>query len=189
MIIAITGPVAAGKTTATRYFSKSWKILDIDKIGHAMLLEPSIKKKLCILFGKKILKRDDKNNISRKKLREIVVKSEKNLFLLNKILHPKIRKKVIEGIKNAKLRKYDLVVDCALVEQLCLSHLFDRIILITASKKILSQRKKVWSNKELVFMIRHQQIPRKPDFIINNSGTRQNLGQNIKKILKTIKKY
>lgn len=86
MIIGISGKSGSGKSTLARKIinkSNNKAIhLDIDKIGHSVLLLPEVKEELIKSFGESIIQ---KNNIDRKKLGEIVFTSRKEMNKLSDI--------------------------------------------------------------------------------------------------------
>jgi len=86
MIIGISGKSGSGKSTLARKIinkSNNKAIhLDIDKIGHSVLLLPEVKEELIKSFGESIIQ---KNNIDRKKLGEIVFASRKEMNKLSDI--------------------------------------------------------------------------------------------------------
>lgn len=86
MIIGISGKSGSGKSTLARKIinkSNNKAIhLDIDKIGHSVLLLPEVKEELIKSFGESIIQ---KNNIDRKKLGEIVFASRKEMSKLSEI--------------------------------------------------------------------------------------------------------
>ncbi len=77
MIIGICGNSGSGKSTLANQIVKLTDNkaihLEIDKIGHKVLLLPEVKKELIKLYGNKIL---SENNIDRKKLSAIVFNSK-----------------------------------------------------------------------------------------------------------------
>lgn len=86
MIIGISGKSGSGKSTLARKIinkSNNKAIhLDIDKIGHSVLLLPEVKEELTKSFGESIIQ---KNNIDRKKIGEIVFASRKEMNKLSDI--------------------------------------------------------------------------------------------------------
>ena len=85
MIIGICGKSGSGKSTLARQIIKHNNNaihLDIDKIGHQVLLIPEVKKELVKSFGDCIIQ---ENNISRKKLGEIVFASRMEMKKLSDI--------------------------------------------------------------------------------------------------------
>ena len=107
-IIGLTGGVASGKNFVARIFAKNGAtIFDADKIVHDILIcdEDSILK-VSRHFPQAIIHK----KIDRKILGEIVFSDVKKLKILEEIIHPKVRQKYLEFIKNAQLQKQKIVV-------------------------------------------------------------------------------
>lgn len=94
--IAITGNIASGKSEVEKIISSSgFKVLDTDMVSHDILENNSdAKNEIISFFGSKIL--DDNNNISRRKLGEIVFRDNDKLTRLERIIHPLVFKKIGE---------------------------------------------------------------------------------------------
>ena len=86
MIIGICGKSGSGKTTLANQIMQlagdNAICLDIDKIGHNVLLFPEVKKELINSFGEAIIK---ENMVDRKKLGEIVFNSRNEMKKLSDI--------------------------------------------------------------------------------------------------------
>ena len=86
MILGLCGKSGSGKTTlATQIMQLAGDnaiCLDIDKIGHNVLLFPEVKKELINSFGEAIIK---ENMVDRKKLGEIVFNSRNEMEKLSDI--------------------------------------------------------------------------------------------------------
>ena len=86
MIIGICGKSGSGKTTLANQIMQlagdNAICLDIDKIGHNVLLFPEVKKELINSFGEAIIK---ENMVDRKKLGEIVFNSRNEMGKLSDI--------------------------------------------------------------------------------------------------------
>ena len=94
MIIGICGKSGSGKSTLARQIIKHNNNaihLDIDKIGHQVLLIPEVKKELVKSFGDCIIQ---ENNISRKKLGEIVFASRMEMKKLSDITCDYMQKEI-----------------------------------------------------------------------------------------------
>ena len=86
MIIGICGKSGSGKSTLSNLI-KEFSInecvhLDIDKVGHEVLLFPEVMKELIRVFGESVVK---ENMVDRKKLGEIVFESRKEMDKLTEI--------------------------------------------------------------------------------------------------------
>ena len=92
--IGITGSIACGKSTVSNYLrEKGYTIIDADKLGHIALTSDEVKEKLKNSFGYIIL---ENNEISREKLGKLVFGNNENLKVLNSIVHPYIRKIILQ---------------------------------------------------------------------------------------------
>ena len=141
-IIAITGPIAAGKSEAAEYFKlKGCFVVNADRIGHAVLEKRNISLKLLTVFGEGIF---DNKKINRKKLGVIVFSDKKKLAKLNSIVHPEIIKEIEKLIAKFYSVKKNIgkifVIDAALPP--IFKGIARKVILVIASKKIRLERLK-----------------------------------------------
>lgn len=87
MIIGICGKSGSGKSTLSNQIIQSTNKeaihLDIDKIGHSVLLLPEVKVELINSFGESIIK---DNIVDRKKLGEIVFNSRNKMNRLSNVV-------------------------------------------------------------------------------------------------------
>jgi nicotinate-nucleotide adenylyltransferase len=160
LVIGLTGRVGSGKTFAAKIIQDSFKntkIIDLDKIGHKLLEEPSIKRKLIAKFSKDILTKSEKT--SRKKLGDLAFANKENLSALNKIMHPAIKDIVIEKIEKFSNKK--IVIVGALIEEIGLKSICDKTIVVVAEKTKI----KPLSNQK----IKIAKIQRSDSFYIKNA--------------------
>ncbi len=100
--VGLTGGVAAGKSTATKFFeSEGIHVIDADIISRNLQLKDkqgyiSIVKKL----GSEIL--DSKKEIDRKKIRDLAFNDLKLKQWLEDLMHPLIQQEVLEQFENVK---------------------------------------------------------------------------------------
>lgn len=89
MLIGLTGRTGSGKSTAARIFENLGAfVADCDVIAHEVLCDSAVKEKLCGIFSRDILDKD--NNIDRKALGAIVFSDKKKLSQLNSVVHGSI---------------------------------------------------------------------------------------------------
>ncbi len=104
-IIGLTGNIATGKSVIRRFLANSGAFeLDADQIAHRMLYKDGPAYKSVIsMFGEVIL--DQRAEISRQKLGNIVFKDSEKLILLESLIHPEVTKSIITHLvkSSAKL--------------------------------------------------------------------------------------
>lgn len=113
MILGITGRVGSGKTTAAQEIAQIWQahVIDLDKIGHTVLLESEVKRAVSRIFGPDML--DDTGAVIRARLSEKVFASPSALLRLNDITHPSLKKIAIAEIQ--KTNGHTVVVGALLI--------------------------------------------------------------------------
>lgn len=192
MIIGITGSIACGKSTVSNYLkSKGYIVIDADKIGHEALDDDYVKEKLILAFGNEIL---EDNKINRQKLGELVFGNSSNLNVLNSIIHPEIRKKILEKID--KINDKELIfIDVALLFEAKFDDLVDKIIVVYVDENTqltrLMKRNSI-SKKEALSRIVSQMSPiekaKLGDYTVNNNLDVINTYEQVDKVLSELKK-
>lgn len=192
MIIGITGSIACGKSTVSNYLkSKGYIVIDADKIGHEALDDDYVKEKLILAFGNEIL---EDNKINRQKLGELVFGSSSNLNVLNSIVHPEIRKKILEKIDKNNDKEL-IFIDVALLFEAKFDDLVDKIIVVYVDKNTqltrLMKRNSI-SEKEALSRIVSQMSPiekaKLGDYTVNNNLDVINTYEQVDKVLSELKK-
>lgn len=192
MIIGITGSIACGKSTISNYLkSKGYIVIDADKIGHEALDDDYVKEKLILAFGNEIL---DDNKINRQKLGELVFGNSSNLNVLNSIIHPEIRKKILQKIDKNNDKEL-IFIDVALLFEAKFDDLVDKIIVVYVDKNTqltrLMKRNSI-SEKEALSRIVSQMSPiekaKLGDYTVNNNLDVINTYEQVDKVLSELKK-
>lgn len=192
MIIGITGSIACGKSTVSNYLkSKGYIVIDADKIGHEALDDDYVKEKLILAFGNEIL---EDNKINRQKLGELVFGSSSNLNVLNSIIHPEIRKKILEKIDKNNDKEL-IFIDVALLFEAKFDDLVDKIIVVYVDENTqltrLMKRNSI-SKKEALSRIVSQMSPiekaKLGDYTVNNNLDVINTYEQVDKVLSELKK-
>ena len=192
IIIGLTGMIASGKNTAAKIFARRGAfVIDADTIGH-QVIAPQSKAwhEIVKTFGSKVLNRG--GAVNRRKLAGIVFSKPGLLKKLDKITHPEMRRIISAKIKQAKMsnKKY-IVINAALLGQMKLLPLVDKVIVIFAPKNVRIRRmlRSGLSRQEALARIRSQrsdQSYRKTaDFVIDNNKKLDDLK---KKVIKVISK-
>jgi dephospho-CoA kinase len=188
IIVGIAGNIGSGKTKVSKFFEDFGAYyVSADEIGWEVLIE--IKDQLCTVFGESII---DGKGIDRKKLRNIVFSSDKNLTLLNELSHPLLKKKILKKIKDIESNM--IVIDAALLFAWpeIVSEL-DYSILVSATDDEKEKRAaKNGIGRQLFKRILNSQpsedeMSRLATYVINNNGTVQELAEQCQRIFEEIK--
>ena len=185
--IGIVGDIGSGKT----FFSKLFKfpIFDADKVVSKLYnkdqnLFRQIKKKFPNEISNFPLKKEE--------LLKIILKQPKNLKVLGKMVHPKVRKKMKNFFKVNKKKKF-VVLDVPLFLENKLNTKKDVIVFIHADKKNINKKlnKRKNINLKLINILRKNQFSSKlkkkrSTYIIKNNFVRNTAKKNVKLILKKI---
>lgn len=197
MIVGLTGGIASGKSTVSNILkSFGIYIADADKIAKDLGNSEDVIKEIQEKISQDIL--DDKNNIDRVKLKNIVFSDKSKLEVLNSIFHPKIK----DELKKIKLNssKNDIIIfDVPLLFETDIYKMCDKNILVYVDEEIqierLILRDKI--TRELAKKIIDSQMSLeekklKSDILIENNGTIVELEEKVeivyKKILNEIEK-
>ena len=191
LIIGITGSIACGKSLVSNYLQeKGYTIIDADKIGHTALEAEEVKKQLVNKFGKSILK---DNEVNRVILGKLVFENKENLKVLNNIIHPQIRKDILEQIKVHKDEKL-VFIDIPLLFEAKFDDLVEKIIVISLDEKTQLERlmnRNSLSKEEALQRIKSQIPVREKeklgDYVVDNSFTQENTYNQVDRILEKLK--
>ncbi|WP_149717918.1 dephospho-CoA kinase [Campylobacter concisus] len=187
----ITGSIASGKSTVVNLLKeRGFSVIDADLIAHEQL--EICKCEIVNAFGEQIL--DEAGKIDRKKLGAIVFNEPKKLKNLEQILHPKIKAEIF--FKASQLEGLGQVyfVDIPLFFEKKERYAeFKNVAVIYAPKELLLSRLMSRNGLSLneakarvELQIDIEQKRKKANFIIDNSGDKENLEQELEKFLRQI---
>lgn len=187
MVIAITGGIGCGKTTALEYIkNKGYLVYNADKISHNILEQEEIKKTIYKEISKEVF---INSNIDRKKLGEIIFSDNEKFEKLNNIMQPKILEKMLEYIN--KINEKEIVFfEVPILFEMKLETYFDKVMVIYANKdtqiKRVKNRDKL-DNKNILNRLNRQididEKKKKADIVIENMGDISEFKRNIDKLL------
>ena len=197
LIVGLTGGVASGKSVV----SQVWKeeggyLIDADRIARE-LVQPRAPawKALVKAFGKEILQED--GSIHRKKLATRVFSNPVERELLNRILHPRIKREIDRRIKGIgqKGPKAIVVIDAALLVETGYYRDVDKVVVVTSTKKqqIERLRRRDQMDQEMArgiidSQIRGEERIKVADIIIRNEGSRMQTERKAKEVFEELKK-
>ncbi len=138
-VVGLTGGIASGKTTVANLFHDQFgiEIVDAD-IAAREVVEPGSEglQALESRYGNKVLLPDGRLN--RSELREIIFSDEREKQWVNQLLHPLIRRRMLEQLENIN-SAYALLVIPLMVEN-GLQSMADRVLVIDVNEKVQLER-------------------------------------------------
>ncbi|MFH1333732.1 MAG: dephospho-CoA kinase [Pseudomonadota bacterium] len=174
-LVGLTGGIGCGKTTVAKLFREhDITIIDADQIAREVVAagSPALKK-IEEKFGPEILQKD--GSLDRQKLRDIIFNDDRAKKWLESLLHPLIRKQMLQRGKAAK-SPYVIFMIPLLIESLEAYSFLDRILVIDAPLELQIQRVKERDQtpRETIQKIIRTQVSRaerlkRADDVIDNS--------------------
>ena len=190
MIVGLTGGIASGKSTVSKYLDeKGFKVYDEDKIAKDISEKKLVQEEIILNFGDKILTEDGK--VDRKKLKEIVFADKDKLKKLNAIIHPK----VIDFYRELKEKNTDetIIFDVPLLFEIGIDKFCDKILVVISDYDVQLNRIVERDNidKELASKIIKSQISneeriKKADIVIENNTSLEELYEKVERFCEKI---
>lgn len=192
VVVGLTGGIASGKSTVSNLIrEKGFPIIDADLEARLAVEvgEPAYNK-IVSYFGEDILL--ENGEINRPKLGEIIFNNEEKRHKLNSIVHPDVRRRMLEKRERAIANDESLIVlDIPLLFESKLTTLVDKVLLVYVDEQIQLERlmnRNHFTEQEALARIRSQ-MPLKDkvklsDEIIDNNGTLEETGAQLEHILK-----
>lgn len=139
--IGLTGSIATGKSTASKYLQKlGCIVIDGDLIAREVAKNPWVLEAIRDTFGKEFLNEEGK--LRRKKLGALVFNDEEALKKLNEIMHPAIRREIKDRLKTLKDQPQNgsqthdcVVIDGALLVEMDLHPCMDEVWVVAITKE------------------------------------------------------
>ncbi len=202
-IIGLTGGIASGKNFVAEVFAKEGAaVFDADAEVHKLLESD---RETLLEVKRKFPESFIEQKIDRKILGKIVFSDERKLKILEKILHPKVRKKHLEFLKESKKSgKKIAVLNIPLLLE-TESYECDFILAVIASKAVQKKRflarekkkdpKNFAKNKKIVEkrfaqiytkQAKNSERKKLADFVIKNGISKANSTKQIEKFLQII---
>lgn len=178
-VIGLTGGIASGKSTVSRYLEElGAAIIDADSIAR-QLVQPHKPawKEIKDCFGSDVF--DEKGNLNRKKMAELIFTSPVLREKLNSIIHPKVIAATRELIKEKKREAVPLiVVDAPLLIEAGMTDLVDKVWVIAVPEEVQLDRlmERDGLTREQALKRLRSQMPLQEklayaDRVIDNSGS------------------
>ena len=185
--IAVLGDIGSGKSYVAKQFG--YPVFNAD----AEVAKLYKKSKKCYKKLKKILPNYITSfPIKKSDLSKAVIANQNNLKKITKIIHPEIRLKVDNFIKNNKNKKF-VVLDIPLIMENRINKKNDILIFVDAKKKEINKRfkKRLNVNSKVIKKFKKLQLPvelkkKRSNFIIKNNFKNNYVKKSVKKVLEKI---
>ena len=190
MIVGLTGGIASGKSTVSKYLSeKGFKVYDADKIAKDISEKKLVQEEIILNFGNKILTEEGK--VDRKKLKEIVFADKDKLKKLNAIIHPK----VIDFYRELKEKNTDetIIFDVPLLFESGIDKFCDKILVVISDYDVQLNRiierdniDKELASKIIKSQISNEERIKKADIVIENNTSLEELYEKVERFCEKI---
>ncbi len=191
LTIGLTGGIGSGKSAVSQIFSDlDVPVIDTDELSRELVKKGSpLLREIEDYFGKNIIL--NSGEVDRKQLRQIVFRDKKKKQWLEKLLHPEIKRLLLERLKMFS-DTYAIVVVPLLLENDNYNFI-DRVLVVDCSESLQLNRAiaRDQSSSEEIKKIIDSQMPRAKrlalaDDIIVNEGPLESLKE---KVLALHEKY
>ncbi|MCH7781666.1 dephospho-CoA kinase [candidate division KSB1 bacterium] len=194
-VIAITGGIGSGKSTASKFFQEQGAfIINADYIAKNILWKnEAVHQKVIDEFGSEICGIDGK--ISKKLLSKKIFQSRETIRKINAVIHPPVRKEIRETVSRVKLSgKYTMIaVESALVFESGIERDFDVVVTVAADDELRIKRavnQNIVSPESVLQRMKLQDSQedniKKSDYVIYNNKTISALRKESLKIIENI---
>lgn len=187
MIIGITGPTGAGKSTVCEYIESNLhlKVINCDEYARRAVCD----KMLCELvaeFGEGIMKNGE---LDRKALAKVAFATKDATEKLNKITHPYIVKLITENINEDET----VILDAPTLFESGLNNICNKTVCVLANGNLRSKRIVLRDNLTQEQLSSRQNAVKpneyyteKTDYVIYNNGSLEELLDSAREIFKNI---
>jgi dephospho-CoA kinase len=150
VIVGLLGGVAAGKSTVARLLAaRGARVIDADRIAHEVLSSEEVRPEIVARFGREVLDGDGRPD--RERIAGIAFADPVALSALESILHPAVRRRILEEVA-AATDAPAVVLDAPLLLEKGLAAMADVLVFVAASDRTRRERaeeRRRWSREEL----------------------------------------
>jgi len=186
--IGLTGGIGSGKTDTAQFFSEfDVPVIDADDIAHQLVKPGSdALSEISKTFGDHFL--TSEGDLDRKKLSRLIFQHPDKKKLLENILHPRVRRQILNDLEICANEPYAVLVIPLLIEA-GFEDMVDRVLLVDASNEVRINRIHIRDqrNEEEIAEIMQNQLGRDSrlqhaDDILDNNGSLSKLKTSVQKL-------
>jgi dephospho-CoA kinase len=176
--VAITGSIGAGKSAALASFrAHGAATVSSDEIVHHLLAtDPEVKAALVERLGEGVLGEDGRPD--RARIAQAVFKDPEKLAFLEGLLHPLVSREYLtwrEALAGLENPPKVCVTEVPLLYEVGADARFDKVVLVTAPKKLREARGRVPSDDRERRLLPDREKAKRADFVYVNTGTFEDL--------------
>lgn len=176
MIIGLTGGIASGKSTVSKYLAEQgFKVYDADKIAKEISESKEAKEEILKIFG----------TVERAEIKKIVFEDKEKLKILNDIIHPRVLDHY-KKIREISDRKEKIIFDVPLLFESGIDKLCDKIIVVISNYEIQVQRiierdkiDRSLAEKIISSQMSNEEKIKRADIVIENNSSLDELKKEI----------
>lgn len=194
LVIGLLGGIASGKSTVASQLARlGARVLDADRIAHAVLRDPTVKQRIRRRWGHDVFTRS--GAIDRRSLAARAFASPDDHKALVRITHPLILKRIRRQLALAKQTRHSspVVLDAALLAESGLAKLCDLLVFVSCDRQRRQQQAAArhrWSTSELARRERFQmplsQKRRMAHIVLTNHGSLDDLRRQVLRLFAAI---
>ena len=188
IILGLTGSIGMGKTTTAGFFEEAGvPVYNADRAVHELYESKPVIENLSRIFPDCLTD----GRIDRSKLSKTIVKDPTKLAILEKIIHPLVRKKEKDFVKKYRDRGDPLVVlDIPLLFEKGPEGRVDKIAVVSAPLEVQRQRvlaRSGWDDEKLDRILSRQisdeEKRRRADFVIDTGKSLDDAREQVKHLI------
>lgn len=178
-VLGLTGGIGSGKSTLSDFFKElGFKIIDADIVAREVVKKDSLGlKQIVAVFGQEVLAFDQ--TLDRKKLGALVFNDSEKLTQLNEIVHPLVKKTMLEKLALEKEQGAKVVVlEVPLLFETGYEKYCDAVVNVYVNKELQVKRimerdhlSENEANKRIESQLAAEKRKEKATFTVDSSGT------------------
>ncbi len=180
LVLGITGNIASGKSTVSKELTRRGAVVvDADQLAREVVAAGSFAlRKIVDAFGREIL--NNRGELDRDKLGQMVFADVKVRAMLNRIVHPEIAKRSAERLQELKQRNDIplIVYEAPLLFEVGAESRVDKVLVVKINPEEQLKRLQVRdglsefaAQQRMVAQMPQREKIKRADFVVDNSGS------------------